>query len=270
MTILAEVAQQLGEGRVRAICMRPTDGLTRGTVVRDTGRASPSRSAPRCSATSGTCGATRSTWMPRVRPTSSPTSSVGRSTATRRRSTPSSPRRDVRDRDQGDRLAHSLRRRRQDRPVRRCRRRQDGADHRDDQPRRRTARRRVGVRRGRRAHPRRHRPAAGDDRVGRVREGRARCSVRWTSHRASACASPVGADHGGVLPRRAEPGRAAVRRQHLPLRPGRLGGVDAARSDALGRRLPAHARRRDGPAAGADHVDQRPLDHVVAGRLRAR
>jgi F-type H+-transporting ATPase subunit beta len=36
--VLAEVAQQLGEGRVRAICMKPTDGLTRGTPVRDTGR----------------------------------------------------------------------------------------------------------------------------------------------------------------------------------------------------------------------------------------
>jgi F-type H+/Na+-transporting ATPase subunit beta len=35
--VLAEVAQQLGEGRVRAICMRPTDGLTRGTSVRNTG-----------------------------------------------------------------------------------------------------------------------------------------------------------------------------------------------------------------------------------------
>jgi F-type H+/Na+-transporting ATPase subunit beta len=37
VTILAEVAQQLGEGRVRAICLRPTDGLTRGTAVRNTG-----------------------------------------------------------------------------------------------------------------------------------------------------------------------------------------------------------------------------------------
>jgi F-type H+/Na+-transporting ATPase subunit beta len=36
--VLAEVAQQLGEGRVRAICMKPTDGLTRGTAVRNTGR----------------------------------------------------------------------------------------------------------------------------------------------------------------------------------------------------------------------------------------
>ncbi len=35
--ILAEVAQQLGDSRVRAVCMKPTDGLTRGTAVRDTG-----------------------------------------------------------------------------------------------------------------------------------------------------------------------------------------------------------------------------------------
>jgi F-type H+-transporting ATPase subunit beta len=35
--IVAEVAQQIGESRVRAICMRPTDGLRRGTKVRNTG-----------------------------------------------------------------------------------------------------------------------------------------------------------------------------------------------------------------------------------------
>ena len=35
--VLAEVAQQLGEGRVRAVCMKPTDGLKRGTAVRSTG-----------------------------------------------------------------------------------------------------------------------------------------------------------------------------------------------------------------------------------------
>ncbi len=38
VTVLAEVAQQLGNSRVRAVCMKPTDGLTRGTSVRDTGR----------------------------------------------------------------------------------------------------------------------------------------------------------------------------------------------------------------------------------------
>ncbi len=36
--VLAEVAQQLGHGRVRAVCLKPTDGLKRGTPVRNTGR----------------------------------------------------------------------------------------------------------------------------------------------------------------------------------------------------------------------------------------
>ena len=38
ITIVAEVAQQIGESRVRAIAMKPTDGLTRGTIVRNTGK----------------------------------------------------------------------------------------------------------------------------------------------------------------------------------------------------------------------------------------
>jgi F-type H+-transporting ATPase subunit beta len=38
VVILAEVAQQLGGGRVRAVCMKPTDGLRRGAPVRNTGR----------------------------------------------------------------------------------------------------------------------------------------------------------------------------------------------------------------------------------------
>ena len=38
LTITAEVAQQIGDSRVRAICMKPTDGLKRGTPVRDTGK----------------------------------------------------------------------------------------------------------------------------------------------------------------------------------------------------------------------------------------
>jgi F-type H+-transporting ATPase subunit beta len=36
-TITAEVAQQIGEGRVRCICLQPTDGLVRGAPVRNTG-----------------------------------------------------------------------------------------------------------------------------------------------------------------------------------------------------------------------------------------
>ncbi|HET8990906.1 MAG TPA: F0F1 ATP synthase subunit beta [Acidimicrobiales bacterium] len=38
VTVVAEVAQQIGEGRVRCVCMKPTDGLVRGTLVRQTGR----------------------------------------------------------------------------------------------------------------------------------------------------------------------------------------------------------------------------------------
>ncbi len=38
VTIIAEVAQQIGEGRVRCVCLKPTDGLRRGAVVRNTGK----------------------------------------------------------------------------------------------------------------------------------------------------------------------------------------------------------------------------------------
>jgi len=37
-TVTAEVAQHLGDGRVRIVCMKPTDGLRRGQPVRNTGR----------------------------------------------------------------------------------------------------------------------------------------------------------------------------------------------------------------------------------------
>ncbi|HLG00278.1 MAG TPA: F0F1 ATP synthase subunit beta [Acidimicrobiia bacterium] len=36
-TIVAEVAQHIGTNRVRCVCMSPTDGLIRGTTVRNTG-----------------------------------------------------------------------------------------------------------------------------------------------------------------------------------------------------------------------------------------
>jgi F-type H+-transporting ATPase subunit beta len=38
VTVTAEVAQQIGDGRVRCVCMQPTDGLIRGATVRNTGR----------------------------------------------------------------------------------------------------------------------------------------------------------------------------------------------------------------------------------------
>ena len=37
VTVVAEVAQHLGESQVRAVAMRSTDGLVRGAEVRDTG-----------------------------------------------------------------------------------------------------------------------------------------------------------------------------------------------------------------------------------------
>ena len=36
--VMAEVAQQIGHSRIRAIALKPTDGLTRGTPVRNTGK----------------------------------------------------------------------------------------------------------------------------------------------------------------------------------------------------------------------------------------
>ena len=64
------------------------------------------------------------------------------------------------------------------------------------------------------------------------------------------------------------PGHAALHRQHLPLHPGRLRGLGAARPHAERRRLPADAGDRDGRAAGAHHLDQQGLDHLGAGDLR--
>ena len=52
--------------------------------------------------------------------------------------------------------------------------------------------------------------------------------------------------HHRVLPRREEPGRAALHRQHLPVLAGRLRGVGAARPHGQRRRLPADAGRGDG------------------------
>ncbi len=72
--------------------------------------------------------------------------------------------RSVNHRHQGDRPAHALYQGRQDRPVRRRRRRQDRADPGTDQQRRQGPWRLLRVRRRRRAHPRRQRPLQGNDR----------------------------------------------------------------------------------------------------------
>ena len=107
------------------------------------------------------------------------------------------------------------------------------------------------------------------DRVGRARQGGAGLRPDERAAGRAPARRPDGRDHGRVLPRR-RPRRAAVHRQHLPLHPGRLRSVGAARPPAERGRLPADAGQRDGPAAGADYVDQEGLDHLAAGDLRAR
>ena len=187
---------------------------------------------------------------------------------------------DPRHRHQGRRPARALRQGRQDRPVRRRRRRQDRADHGADQQRRQGARRLFGVRRRRRAHPRGQRPLSRDDRVGRQqgpeeeqrldRRLQMRAGVR-PDERAAGRARPrrpLRPHRRRVFPRPG-PGRAVLRRQHLPLHAGRLGSVGAARPHSLGGGLSADARDRHGRAAGAHHHHHQGLDHLGAGDLRA-
>jgi F-type H+-transporting ATPase subunit beta len=76
-------------------------------------------------------------------------------------------------------------------------------------------------------------------------------------------------DDGGVLPRRRGQGRAAVRRQRVPLRAGGSEVSALLGPSCRARRLPADDGVRDGCAAGAHHLDQEGLGHVDAGRLRA-
>jgi hypothetical protein len=79
----------------------------------------------------------------------------------------------------------------------------------------------------------------------------------------------VGPDHRRAFPRPG-PGRAVLRRQHLPLHAGGFGSVGAARPHPLGGGLSADAGHRHGRAAGAHHHDHQGLDHLGAGDLRAR
>ena len=104
---------------------------------------------------------------------------------------------------------------------------------------------------------------------GRDREDGARLRPDERAAGRAPARRPERPDDGGVLPRRGRPGRAALHRQHLPLRAGGLRGLGAARPHAERRGLPADARDRDGRAAGAHHLDDQGLDHVGAGDLRA-
>ena len=76
-------------------------------------------------------------------------------------------------------------------------------------------------------------------------------------------------DRRRALPRPG-PGRAVLHRQHLPLHPGGLGSVGAARPYSERRGLSADAGHRHGRAAGAHHHHEQGLDHLGAGRSTCR
>ncbi len=221
-------------------------------------RRSRCRSATRRSAASSTSSASRSTKPARSTTDAAPRHPPG--SADLHRAVDRSA--DPRHRHQGRRPARALRQGRQDRPVRRRRRRQDRADHGADQQRRQGARRLFGVRRRRRAHPRGQRPLSRDDRV-RRQQGPAQGLGRGLQVRAGVRPDeraagrprprrPLRPDRRRALPRPG-PGRAVLRRQHLPLHAGRLGSVGAARPHSVGGGLSADARHRHGRAAGAHH-----------------
>ena len=137
-------------------------------------------------------------------------------------------------------------------------------------------RRLLGVRRRRRADPRRHRPVAGNagsqDRRHRPQRHRADVHGLRPDERAAGRPpprGPVGPDDGRVLPRHDRRRHAAVHRQHFPLLAGRQRSVGPAGPHAVGRGLPADAGHRDGRVAGADRLDQQGGHHLGAGRVRA-
>ena len=248
--LVLEVAQHLGENTVRTIAMDTSEGLVRGQPVRDTGaadlRAGRRRDArphhERHRRAGGRGGPGQDRRAARHPP--------GRAGLCR----PGDRGADPRHRHQGRRPARALCARRQDRPLRRRRRRQDRADPGAHQQRRQGAWRLFGVRRRGRAHARGQRPLPRDDRVRREQgpaQGRLdrrlemRAGLR-PDERAAGRARPRRPgrpDRRRIFPRPG-PGRAVLRRQHLPLHAGRLGSVGAARPHPV---APSATSRRSPP-----------------------
>ncbi len=160
--LVLEVAQHLGENSVRCIAMDISEGLVRGQEVVDTGGPI---SVP---VGAGTLGRIMNVVgdpvdeagpIPMESAPRHPSADAGICRAVDGSA-------DSGHRHQGRRPARPLRQGRQDRPVRRRGRRQDGAHSGAHQQRRQDPRRQFGVRRRRRAHPRGQRPLS---RVHRVR-----------------------------------------------------------------------------------------------------
>ena len=195
-TLVCEVQQHLGDDRVRAVAMDATDGLARGTEIRDTGGpitvpvgkgdARPHLQPPRrADRRRGRRRGRRALADPPRR--------------TRRRGPHAEPG-DPRDRHQGRGPPRSLREGRQGRAVRRRRRRQDGADPGADPRDRLGARGPVGVLRCGRALARGQRPLARDEGVGRARQHDARVRPDERAARRAHARRAVRPHDGGVLP----------------------------------------------------------------------
>ena len=158
--LVLEVAQHLGENTVRTIAMDTTEGLVRGNAGHrhrraDLGAGRRRDAGPhheRDRRAGGRSRPGRHRHAPRHPPGSAELHRPVVGSA------------DPRHRHQGRGPDRALRARRQDRPLRRRRRRQDRADPGADQQRREGPRRLLGVRRRRRAHPRGQRPLSRDDR----------------------------------------------------------------------------------------------------------
>ena len=182
--LVLEVAQHLGESTVRTIAMDSTEGLVRGQEVTDTGQPISVPVGPELlGRIINVIGEPVDEAGPGQRQGQArhPSGSADLHRPVHRSADPGH-------RHQGRRSAGALRQGRQDRPVRRRRRRQDRADHGTDQQRRQGARRLLGVRRRGRAHPRRQRPLSRDDRIGRqqgpARRARSKApNARWSTAR---------------------------------------------------------------------------------------
>ena len=147
--VTAEVAQQIGDGRVRCICMQQTDGLVRGTRGAQPGpghhgAGGERRARPRLQRAGPAAGHRRRRGRGRL--LGDPPQRAGLRPA--RAAGP-----DVRDRDQGGRPPRAVRAGWEDRPLRRGRRGQDRHHPGDDPPRGPAARWCLGLRRRGGAHP---------------------------------------------------------------------------------------------------------------------
>ena len=161
ISVILEVQQHLGEGRVRTVAMEAHRRHGARHEGHRPGRADPRAggqgdAGPRDQRDRRAGGRTGPDRREAAHAHSPPRAAVRRAVDARG---------DVRDRHQGHRSDPAVFEGRQDRPVRRRRRGQDRHHHGTHQQRGQETRRLLGLCRRGRAHPRGQRPVAGDDRV---------------------------------------------------------------------------------------------------------